>query len=150
MRILETEKIDENNITLTNIESDKKPSAMVIIAGILLILAGVISIISWVSILSLDIATIEKFIDISQFQQFNPSITIEEIKGFLTTCSTVGIIIAIFPILGGILSLKKKSWTIAITGSLIGLLTFIPSIFGGVLSFIGLILLILSRKEFQK
>ena len=147
---METEKIDENNITLTNIESDKKPSAMVIIAGILLILAGVISIISWVSILSLDIATIEKFIDISQFQQFNPSITIEEIKGFLTTCSTVGIIIAIFPILGGILSLKKKSWTIAITGSLIGLLTFIPSIFGGVLSFIGLILLILSRKEFQK
>lgn len=147
---METEKIDENNIILTNIESDKKPSAMVIIAAILLILAGVISIISWVSILSLDIATIEKFIDISQFQQFNPSITIEEIKGFLTTCSTVGIIIAIFPILGGILSLKKKSWTIAITGSLIGLLTFIPSIFGGVLSFIGLILLILSRKEFQK
>lgn len=150
MRILETEKIDKNNITSTNLEFDKKTSTMVIIAGILLILAGVISIISWVSILSLDIATIEKFIDISQFQQFNPSITIEEIKGFLTTCSIVGIIIAIFPILGGILALKKKSWAVAMTGSLIGLLTFIPSIFGGVLSFIGLILLILSRKEFQK
>jgi len=120
-----------------------------LIAGILLIIAGAFSIIIWIPILAVDTTMIEQVVDITQFQQIDPSITIENVKEFFNICATVGIIISIFTILGGILSIKRKQWGIALSLSIIGLYGFFPLIIGGILSFIALILIALSRKEFQ-
>jgi len=134
-------------------ESKPKPSSynsFPLIAGILLVIAGVSSIIIWVPIIVADTTMIEQAVDITQFQQIDPSITIENIKELFNICATVGIIISIFTILGGILSIKRKQWGIALSLSIIGLYGIFPLIIGGILSFIALILIALSRKEFQR
>ncbi|RLF50203.1 MAG: hypothetical protein DRN24_06965 [Thermoplasmata archaeon] len=120
-----------------------------VVASVLLILAGVINVIFWIPLFFIDTTTLNTMINITQFKQINPDITIEQIHGFFTICATIGVIIALFPILGGILSLKRKMWGLCLACSIIGVFTFIPSIIAGVLSLISMVLLIISKKEFQ-
>ena len=128
-------------------EISSKKSSLPMIAGIFLIVAGIIAIIFWMPFFSFDFATIEESIDISQFQQIDSSINAEEVLGFLRTCAIVGIIVSIFPILGGILAIRRKLFGISVACSIIGLFSFgmfISSIF----SLIALVLLIITRKEY--
>ncbi|MCK5636854.1 MAG: hypothetical protein KAH91_05470, partial [Thermoplasmatales archaeon] len=124
--------------------------SMPLIAGILLIVAGVFSLISFItSYLVLDLTTIESMGFITQFQQIYPDMTPEQVLGFVKTCTIVFLIIAIFPILGGILALKKKMWGIALACSIIGLFSIGILFTSSVISLIAMILLIISRNEFQ-
>lgn len=92
-------------------------------AGMLLILSGVLAIIVWISLLSN-----EQYI----------------IFGIM------GCVLAIFPILAGILAIKRKLWMMVFIGSIIGLFTLLtPLIISGVLASIGSILIVISKKEFH-
>ena len=104
-------------------EKLKKPF-IPITAGILLILSGVLAIIVlWIPLFSNE-----------QYIIFG----------------TIGCILAIFPILAGILSIKRKLWMIAFIGSIIGLFTILtPLIESGILASIGFILIVISKKDFQ-
>jgi len=125
-------------------------SSIPLIAGVILIIAGVLSIIFWASFFSLDVATLEKTVDISQFKQVNSNITPEQVLGFLRTCASIGCVIAIFPILGGVLAIKRKLWGISLACSIIGLFSLGMVFSSSLLSFVALILLFISRKEFQR
>ena len=61
----------------------------------------------------------------------------------------IGCIIAIFPILAGILAIKRKQWPLVVIGCIICLFIFIPLIIPGILASIGLILIFISKKEFH-
>ncbi|MCK4365243.1 MAG: hypothetical protein KAW45_04280 [Thermoplasmatales archaeon] len=131
-------------------QQSSNKSSMPLIAGILLIVAGVFSLISFItSYLVLDLTTIESMGFVTQFQQIYPDMTAEQILGFVRTCTIVFLIIAIFPILGGILALKKKMWGIALACSIIGLFSIGILFTSSVISLIAMILLIISRNEFQ-
>ena len=119
------------------------------IAGILLIIAGILALVYWIQFLLLDITILESYIDIDQLQQLDPTITIEQIVEILNTCAVIGCVLSIFPILGGILAIKKKLWGISLVGSIIGLFTLGIFFTSSILSLISLILLIISKKEFQ-
>ena len=121
--------------------SDSKP----LIAGILLIIACVISIVIWAPVLLIDIDVLEQVVDLSQMQEIDPSFTLQDFKNLMSTCALIEIVVSIFPLLGGVLSIGKKLWGIALAGSIIGLFT----IFGSIPSLIAMILLIISRKEFE-
>ena len=101
----------------------KKP-LIPITAGILLILSGVLAIIVlWIPLF------------------YNEQYIIYGITGG---------ILSIFPILAGILAIKRKLWMIAFIGSIIGLFTLLtPLIISGILASIGFILIVISKKEFQ-
>ena len=86
---------------------------------------------------------------IEQLQEIDPDITAEQAKELLTTCGTIGIILSIFPILGGILSIKRKIWVVALIGAIIGLFGFLLLIIPGILALAGLILIAMSRQEFH-
>ena len=118
-------------------------------AGILLIIAGILAFLFWSQFFSIDAATLESLIDLSQLQQINPSITAEQIVGLLNTCAIIGFIIGVFSILGGVLSLKRKLWGIALVCSIISLFSLGIFYSSSILSFIAMILIIISRKEFQ-
>ena len=92
---------------------------------------------------------LQAMIDISIFQKSFPNITSEDMKQFLILGMTILGIIAIFPLFGGILSLKKKLWGIALASSIFGLSGALAMVIPGILSFIAMILLIISRNEFQ-
>lgn len=128
-------------------DSDKKSYTK--IAGILLIIAGILGIVNWIQIFLLDATTLGSFMDISQIQEFNASITYEQLLGLLKTCAIIGIIISIFPILGGLLALQKKLYYITLATSIIGLFSIGIMFTSSVLSIIGLILLVMSRQSFQ-
>ena len=118
------------------------------IAGIILIIAGILGIYTWATTAIFDINTMDPSI-IEQLQQSGVDITLEQIQEFLGICSIIGIILSIFPILGGILSLKRLNWGIVIVMSIIGLFTIGPVLISSILSLIALIFVALSKKEFQ-
>jgi hypothetical protein len=134
----------ENESADNEIINSYKP----IIAGILLLIAGLLGIYTWISTAIFDISTIDPTI-IEQLRQSGVEITIEQMQNILGVCAIIGIIISIFPILGGITSIKRKMWGITIVMSIIGLFTIGPFLLSSLLSLIALILIILSKKEFQ-
>jgi len=140
----ETKELDNPLMQSSNNKSFPK------IAGILLIIAGFLALVYWVQFLLLDSTMLESYIDISQLQQLDPNITIDQIVEILNTCAVIGCVLSIFPILGGILAIKKKLWGISLVGSIIGILTLGIFFTSSILSIISLILLIISKKEFQK
>ena len=132
--------MDDISLENKNIKSYKP-----LIAGIFLIIAGVLGIYTWVSTSLFDISTIDPAI----FEQTGVEITIEQLQEILGICSIIGVIISIFPILGGILSIKRKMWGFTIVMSIIGLFTIGPVLVSSILSMIALILIALSKNEFQ-
>jgi len=150
------------NISEPSFENDpfKHPSNKIskpTIAGFLLIIAGLIAFISFLQLVIVDDLTIQSSYDIfkSQFSQFNINITQDQLKQSFIMCGTIGIIIAIFSILSGILSLKRKIWGFALVAGIplafIGLIIPSFSLFfiSGILALIGILLIAFSRKEFQ-
>ena len=139
-----------SEVNLNNQEQNyQNKSNKPLIAGLLLIIAGILALLNWCLFLTIDISTIESIVDISRLQEISPNITVEELKGFLTMCATIGCIISVFPILGGVLSLKQKMWGIAIIGSILGIFTLGPMFISTIFSIIALILLVMIRSEFH-
>ena len=113
-----------------------------IIAGILLLIAGILGMYTWISASFFNI-------DPTIIEQSGIDITIEQIESILGVCTVIGFIVSIFPILGGILSFKRKSWGFCIVLSILGLFTIGPFLISSILAFIGLILIAISKNEFK-
>lgn len=143
---METTAPDETSINTYNYELDqeqKKPSNKPLIAGILLIIAGLLGILTWSAALALESSMIESVLPP------DVPITVEQLQSFLTICGIIGCIVSVFTLTGGIVALKRKAWGLAIVGSILGLFTIGPALLGSILSLIGLIFLVMSRKDFQ-
>lgn len=124
----------------------QKSTSKPLIAGILLIIAGSLGMLTWISALTFDLS----MLDPSIFQAQNITISPAQIQSMVQTCSIIGIILSVFPILGGILSVQKKLWGGALACSIISLFTIGPLFLSSVLGIIALILIVLSKDEFQK
>jgi hypothetical protein len=156
--------MEEPNKTSTNINSLKSPekdnleysvqptkskSILPTIIGFLLIIAGALAMINWISFFLLDITTLGSYYDISQLQQVYPNITPQQFLDFLRTCAAIGLVISIFPILGGLLAIKRKMWGISVACSIIGLLSIGIFFTSSLFSLIAIVILVISKKEFQ-
>lgn len=142
-------KIPETDNLQYQVQPIPQRSILPTIVGFLLIIAGFVAIMNWLSVFLLDINTLGSYYDLSQLQQVYPNITAEQFLGFLKTCAVVGLIISIFQILGGILAIKRKMWGISVACSIIGLFSIGILFTSSILSFIAIIILFISKKEFQ-
>lgn len=141
--IVKNDELYNSNMNgTTEPKKDSKP----LIAGVLLIIAGLMSILTWIALFSIDYS----MIDLSILETQNMTITTEQLQSIMSICATIGIILSIFPLLGGILSIQKKLWGGALAGSIIGLFTVGPIFLSSILSLISLILLIITRNQFQQ
>lgn len=138
---------DLMNINNKTDDINEKYTVFPIIAGILLIFTGFISIIGWILFSNMDVSFLGDLL--KQIQETVPSYTIDDLKNFISVCSSIGIVVSIFPILGGILSIKKKLWGISLTSSIFGFVVIIPFIFLIFIPLISMILLIVSRRYFK-
>ena len=145
----DTSKPLETNNFQYQVKPVPQKSFLTTIIGFLLIIAGFLAIINWISVFLLDINTLGTYYDLSQLQQIYPDITIEQFLGFIKTCAIIGLIISIFPIMGGILAIKRKMWGISVAFSIIGLLSIGILFTSSIFSFIAIIILFISKKEFQ-
>jgi len=142
---------EKQDFTLTdaNLEPGHK-TMKPIIAGILLIVAAAMTIFVGVTLILIDASALEALKQMSpQIQDLTQTITNEQLLSIYNTCGIVGIVLSIFMILGGIISIKRKFWGIALTSSIVGLVTFLVSVFSVVPALIALIILMLSKNEFE-
>ena len=120
------------------------PSSLPIIGGILLIIAGLSGLFIWTSALALDPSMIQNVLPADS------PITADQLQSILFTCGIIGCILSIFALTGGIVALKRKAWGLALLGGILGLFTIGPFFLGSILALIGLILIALSKKDFNK
>lgn len=74
----------------------------------------------------------------------------EEVGGIIVVCGIVFMIFGILALLGGIMSVTRKSWAMALIGSIFGLFCLGLLFFeASILSIIALILIAISKDEFQ-
>lgn len=140
----------KNDDTNNHDSKSSKKFSKSMIAGIILIIAGLFFIFALIPFLTIDFETIDEFRENDeQFREFAQNKTNEEIKNDYFNNGIIGLAIAFFPLLGGVFALLKKGWLISLFGGIVGI------IFSGVLivialSLIAFIILIFARKEFQK
>jgi hypothetical protein len=116
---------------------------MPVLAGVLLVLAGLLGLLTWASALAVNTSMIQSFLPP------NSPITAEQLQSTLMICGIIGAILSIIALAGGIVALRRRGWGLAILGSILGLFTVGPYFLASILALIGLILLVISRKEFR-
>jgi len=144
---------DMNNNHIESYNEHSKKKSKPFIAGILFITAGSISLLMWIGLASINLAFIESTILI-ELQSISAEYTFdnlspESIKELLIICGSIGFFFSIFTILGGIMSFKKQFWKITLLGGILGLFSIGPLFISSILSTIGLLLVFISRKEFN-
>jgi len=122
----------------------KKQDSKPLIAGIILMIAGIMGMLTWIAALSFDIS----MIDISMLETQDVTITTDQLRSMIQICATIGVILSVFPLLGGILTIQKKLWGGALACSIIGLFSIGPIFLSSILSLVALILLVMSKEQF--
>ena len=133
-----------------NTQQSLKQNSYPLIAGVLLIIAGVLGIIFWFQMYTIDTILFESIMDnINQMVGNENPFDEGQIIGLVRACLTIGIVISIFPILGGILAIKRKLFYIVIVGGIFGIFSIGVFYLSIILSIISLVLLIQSKDQFQ-
>ena len=163
---LKNEEDKEEQKELDKIQNPPKSNSKKIqlpqIAGIFLIIAGVLAILIWLRLFTIDIEIIEKTMEIRNTDQLGYNITSQQIKSVYNICGTIGIIMSVLAILSGFLSINKKKWGIAFIGGIplliIILILFIVTIIAGIawdllvmiiLLCLGIFIILKSKNEFR-
>ena len=73
----------------------------------------------------------------------------DTMSDMLTICGAIFIIFGLLALLGGVFSIMRKKWGIALLGAIIGLFTLGTFGLGSLLSLIALILIAISKSEFE-
>ena len=116
---------------------EKKKTNISLAAGVLLIIAGILAVGYW--IYTLAVVGLYPISSAGESGYFP----------FFRLCATIGVVLSIFPLLGGIMAVKKTHWGVALAGSSIGLFTIGPFFISTLLSLIALILIAVSKEEFR-
>jgi len=137
---------DANNHDSKSSKKFSKP----MIAGIILIIAGLFFIFALIPSLTIDYETIDEFRENNeQFRDQTQNMTNEEIKNDYFNNGIIGLLYAVFLLFGGVLALLKKGWLISLFCGIVGIIfSGIPIVIA--LCLIAFIILIFARKEFQK
>ena len=126
------------------------PSSKPLIAGIFLIIAGLLGILFWSIILAFDPSMLDpSTIVLPPDSPFSIEQLQSMFQSILLTCGIIGCALSIFTLVGGIVAVQRKAWGLAIVGGILGLFTIGPFFLGSIMSLIGLILVAISRKDFQ-
>ena len=113
-----------------------------LVAGILMIGAGILELFSAFQLLTLDVSTAASEAGI-------PSDIASGIAGFLQVCGAMVVIFAVIVAAGGALTFRRKSFTIGIVAAIFGMLGIGPFYLGSLFSLVALILVAVSRDDFS-
>jgi hypothetical protein len=121
----------------------KHKSAMPVVGGVLILIAGLLAIGMGLMYLALDVNQLE-----DSGVTLPPEVSTQDLQNILYICGAVVLIFGIIALLGGVFAIQRKSFVLAVCGGIFGMIG-IGFLFGAVLSLIGLILVLVSRHEFQ-
>ncbi len=115
-----------------------KPQTMMpMIGGILLIVAALIGIAFWAYLMAIGSA-------LASFMPVGGGL----VQTIIVICGGIEIVFGIIMLLGGVMAIRRRMWALALVGSILGLFTFGFYGLSSILSFVALIILAISHKEF--
>ena len=134
----------ENN----NVRKTKKIKPL--IAGVLLITAGIIGMMMSAPILLINDETIDYIRDTNDlFEETFQNVTTSQLKQSFMMIGAIGVIFSLFGFIGGTLSIFRKKWMITLILSIISIFSILFLILPGILSIIAVILIYLSKNDFK-
>ncbi|UCE45249.1 MAG: hypothetical protein JSU93_07770 [Methanobacteriota archaeon] len=121
---------------------EKKKTAIPVIGGVLIIIAGFMGLAMGGILIAIDVDELDTVgLDVAGVTDM--------VDDIMTACGIIAIIVSIIVLLGGFFGVMRKHWGIAVVGGVLGLFVIGPFLLGSILSLIGLILVAVSRKEFE-
>jgi len=118
-----------------------RKSGTPVAGGVLVIIAGILALANGLLFLAFSTADLTGI-------SLPPEVSLEDIESIVRVCGVIEVIFGFVAILGGIFAIQRKHFGLAILGSVLGMLGLGFTI-GGLLGLIGLILVAVSRKEFE-
>ena len=112
----------------------RQPTQMPIIGGVFLILAAILGF----------IGAAQLFLVGGYFAILGPAVA-----GILAVCGILIIVFSMFALLGGVMAVQRKMWGLALVGGILGLFAIGPFFLASLLSLIGLILVGISKDDFE-
>jgi hypothetical protein len=141
---------DFSNLTSEqdNLRYSRSNDSMRKIAGILLIITGIIIIIHWVYIL-MSPDFIDVLMNTGAYNTMN--ITSTDLAAVFNFCGALGIGLSLFTIIGGIVAIQGRMFWFALIGGIIGIFAISPLFFfiPNIVSLLGTLLVFRARKDFQ-
>lgn len=117
--------------------AQQEKGMMSIAGGALILVSGILGIIWWGLIIAAGAATFS----------FMPMFG-AELANIVFVCGAIGVIFSLIAILGGVMGIMRKMWGISLVGGIFGLLA-IGYFLGSLLALVGIILIAISKKDFQ-
>ncbi len=124
----------------TKNQGSKKP----LIAGVLMIIAFILAVVAAGQIFFLDMDALN-LEELEEQEEFG----VEFVETIMNVCGAIFLILGIFLLIGGILAIKRIHWGIALAASIAGIFSMGPFFIGSVLSLVALVLIFMSKDEFN-
>ncbi len=115
------------------------------IAAVLIVLAGIFALGQGIMFMVADNAYIESM-DLTSITDAGYSIS--EIRDMLNTCGIIGVLFGVIAIIGGTIAFTRKHYMLAMVGAVFAIIG-LGFLVGSVLGLIGIILLAMSKQEFE-
>lgn len=126
-------------------EAAKPPhekTALSLVGGILILVAGIIGLAMGGILLAINVDQLADYgLDVAGVSGI--------IEDILTVCGIILVVLGLIAALGGFFGVMRKHWGLAILGGVIGLFIISPYMIASLLSLIGLVLVAISKKDFD-
>ena len=120
----------------------EKKTALPVIGGALILVAAIIGLIMGSVMIAIDAEDLDQWgVDVAGVTDI--------VEDILTVCGAITIVLGLIAALGGVFGIMRKHWGLAIVGGVLGLFLVSPWLLASLLSLVGLILVAVSRKEFD-
>ncbi len=123
----------------------KPRSSKPAVAGVLILLAGLFALGQGMFLAMADNAFIESM---DQATLNEAGYSISEIRELMNACGLIGMLFGVIAIIGGAIAFTRKHYMLAMMGAVFAILGF-GFIIGSVFGLIGIILLVMSKQEFE-
>ena len=118
-------------------------SVVSMLGGIFILIAGLMGVVTGAILMAIDVN------DLADFGMSGVGDVADMMDDILTVCGAIFLILGLIVVLGGFFGIQRKHFGIVILGGVLGLFMFGPYMLGSLLAFIGLILVAISKKEFD-
>jgi len=114
-----------------------------IVGGILILVVGIMGLAIGGVFFAIDISDLDAY-DFGSITGFE-----DTLQNILYVCGAIFVILGLIAAVGGFFGVRRKHWGLAILGGVLGLFIITPYFIGSLLSLVGLVLLAVSKKDFD-
>lgn len=126
----------------------KEKSLLSLVGGIMILIAGIMGLVLGGILIVVADAVSEGTDDLSEWG-IDVAGAGDILEDILLVCGAIVIILSIIVMLGGFFGVQRKHWGLAILGGVLGLFLIGPYMLASIFSLIGLILVAVSKKDFD-